>query len=66
MPYEKITPRDRTKKNKTMENNNNNTTTNKLGPLGQSEEPSDWYSGGRIFDPRSGHIPFVEIFFSVT
>ena len=28
------TPREMTKKNKTMENNNNNTPTNKLGPLG--------------------------------
>ena len=31
------------------------------GPLGQSYAPSDWYSGGRGFDPRSGHICFVEI-----
>ena len=23
--------------------------------------PYDWYSGGRVFDPRSGHISFVEI-----
>ena len=21
--------------------------------------PYDWYSGGRVFDPRSGHISFV-------
>ena len=21
---------------------------------------NDWYSGGRVFDPWSGHIPFVE------
>ena len=30
------------------------------GPLGQSDVPSDWYSG-RGFDPWSGHISFVEI-----
>ena len=30
-------------------------------PPGQSDAPSDWYSGGRGFDPRSGHISFVEI-----
>ena len=23
--------------------------------------PYDWYSGGRVFNPRSGHISFVEI-----
>ena len=23
--------------------------------------PYDWYSGGRLFDPQSGHISFIEI-----
>ena len=23
--------------------------------------PYDWYSGGRLFDSRSGHISFIEI-----
>ena len=23
--------------------------------------PHNWYSGGRVFDPRSGHISFIEI-----
>ena len=32
-----------------------------LIPLGQSDAMSDWYSGGRGFDPRSGHICLVEI-----
>ena len=26
------------------------------GPLGQSDSPFDWFSGGRGFDPLSGHI----------
>ena len=26
-----------------------------LGPLGQSDAPSDWYSGGRGFGPRVPH-----------
>ena len=29
--------------------------------LGQSDAPSDWYSGGHGFDPRSSHISFVQI-----
>ena len=31
------------------------------GPLGQSNAPSDWYSGGRGFDPRFCCISFVKI-----
>ena len=27
----------------------------------QSNVPSSWYSGGCAFDPRSGHISFIEI-----
>ena len=34
---------------------------NSLGPLGQSDVPSDWYSGGSGLDPQVGHISFVEI-----
>ena len=29
--------------------------------LGLSDVQSDWYSGGHGFNPRSGHISFVEI-----
>ena len=31
------------------------------GLLGQSDALSDWYSGGCVFDPWSGHIFFIEI-----
>ena len=31
------------------------------GLLGQLDGPSNWYSGGCWFDPRSGHISFIEI-----
>ena len=32
------------------------------GPInGQLDAPSRWYSGGRRFNPRSGHISFIEI-----
>ena len=31
------------------------------GPLGQTDAPSNWYSGGCGFDPWSDHISFVEI-----
>ena len=35
----------------------------KAGPahVGQSDAQCDWYSGGRGFDPQSGHISFIEI-----
>ena len=33
----------------------------KPGQLSQSDAMSDWYSGGRGFNPQSGHISFVEI-----
>ena len=30
-------------------------------PIGQLDVPSNWYSGGHGFDPRSDHISVVEI-----
>ena len=35
--------------------------TQKPGPLGQLDMSSNWYLEGGMFDPRSHHISFVEI-----